>query len=119
VIHYKPEKGSCATIDPTAIYLCDSGCQYFDGTTDTTRTFHFGQPNDFEKRAFTLVLKGMIGIDTAVFPKGTSGFAIDVLARQHLWKEGLDFLHGTGHGVGSYLVSRLCDIFSCFSLIMC
>ncbi|CAI7571878.1 unnamed protein product [Penicillium manginii] len=103
VIHYKPEKGSCATIDPTAIYLCDSGCQYFDGTTDTTRTFHFGQPNDFEKRAFTLVLKGMIGIDTAVFPKGTSGFAIDVLARQHLWKEGLDFLHGTGHGVGSYL----------------
>lgn len=108
VIHYKPEKGSCSIIDPTAIYLCDSGCQYFDGTTDTTRTFHFGQPTEFEKRAFTLVLKGMIGIDTAVFPKGTSGFAIDVLARQHLWKEGLDFLHGTGHGVGSYLVTFLC-----------
>ncbi|KAJ6107660.1 Xaa-Pro aminopeptidase P [Penicillium sp. IBT 18751x] len=105
VIHYKPEKGSCSIIDPSAIYLCDSGCQYFDGTTDTTRTFHFGTPTAFEKRAFTLVLKGMIGIDTAVFPKGTSGFAIDVLARQHLWKEGLDFLHGTGHGVGSYLVS--------------
>jgi len=107
VIHYKPEKGSCSIIDPTAIYLCDSGCQYFDGTTDTTRTFHFGQPTEFEKRAFTLVLKGMIGIDTAVFPKGTSGFAIDVLARQHLWKEGLDFLHGTGHGIGSYLVISL------------
>ncbi|KAJ5665334.1 Xaa-Pro aminopeptidase P [Penicillium maclennaniae] len=107
VIHYKPEKGSCSIIDPSAIYLCDSGCQYFDGTTDTTRTFHFGTPTAFEKRAFTLVLKGMIGIDTAVFPKGTSGFAIDVLARQHLWKEGLDFLHGTGHGVGSYLVSPL------------
>ena len=104
VIHYKPEKGSCSIIDPTAIYLCDSGCQYLDGTTDTTRTFHFGQPTEFEKRAFTLVLKGVIGIDTVVFPKGTSGFAIDVLARQHLWKEGLDFLHGTGHGVGSYLV---------------
>ncbi|KAJ5191455.1 uncharacterized protein N7498_010440 [Penicillium cinerascens] len=103
VIHYKPEKGSCSIIDPTVIYLCDSGCQYFDGTTDTTRTFHFGQPTEFEKRAFTLVLKGMIAIDTAVFPKGTSGFAIDVLARQHLWKEGLDFLHGTGHGIGSYL----------------
>ncbi|KAJ5833519.1 hypothetical protein N7474_001830 [Penicillium riverlandense] len=103
VIHYKPEKGSCSVIDPKAIYLCDSGCQYLDGTTDTTRTHHFGQPTEFEKRAFTLVLKGMIGIDTAVFPKGTSGFAIDVLARQFLWKEGLDFLHGTGHGIGSYL----------------
>lgn len=109
VIHYKPEKGSCAIIDPNAIYLCDSGCQYFDGTTDTTRTFHFGVPTEFEKRAFTLVLKGTIGIDMAVFPKGTSGFAIDVLARQHLWKEGLDFLHGTGHGVGSYLVSIIAD----------
>jgi Xaa-Pro aminopeptidase len=105
VIHYKPEKGSCSIIDPTAIYLCDSGCQYLDGTTDTTRTFHFGQPTEFEKQAFTLVLKGLIAIDTAVFPKGTSGFAIDVLARQFLWKEGLDYLHGTGHGVGSYLVN--------------
>ncbi|KAJ5908590.1 hypothetical protein N7495_001272 [Penicillium taxi] len=103
VIHYKPEKGSCAIIDPNAIYLCDSGAQYYDGTTDTTRTFHFGQPTEFEKYAFTLVLKGLIGIDTAVFPKGTTGFAIDILARQYLWKEGLDFLHGTGHGVGSYL----------------
>lgn len=105
VIHYKPEKNSCSVIDPKAIYLCDSGCQYFDGTTDTTRTHHFGQPTEFEKRAFTLVLKGCIAIDSAVFPKGTSGFAIDVLARQFLWKEGLDFLHGTGHGVGSYLVT--------------
>ncbi|CAG8931799.1 unnamed protein product [Penicillium salamii] len=103
VIHYKPEKGSCSIIDPNAIYLCDSGCQYYDGTTDTTRTFHFGTPTEFEKRTFTLVLKGTIAIDMAVFPKGTSGFAIDILARQHLWKEGLDFLHGTGHGVGSYL----------------
>ncbi|KAL6233842.1 hypothetical protein BDW75DRAFT_231636 [Aspergillus navahoensis] len=103
VIHYKPEKGSCSVIDPSAIYLCDSGGQYLDGTTDVTRTYHFGQPTEFEKKAFTLVLKGCIGLDSAVFPKGTSGFALDVLARQHLWKEGLDFLHGTGHGIGSYL----------------
>ncbi|KAL7656065.1 hypothetical protein ACMYSQ_005192 [Aspergillus niger] len=103
VIHYKPEKGSCSIIDPTAIYLCDSGAQYLDGTTDVTRTFHFGNPTDLEKKAFTLVLKGLISIDTAVFPKGTSGFALDALARQFLWKEGLDYLHGTGHGIGSYL----------------
>ncbi|KAL2868218.1 exocyst subunit SEC8 [Aspergillus lucknowensis] len=103
IIHYKPEKGSCSVIDPNAIYLCDSGGQYLDGTTDVTRTFHFGQPTELEKKAFTLVLKGLIGLDSAVFPKGTSGFALDVLARQHLWKEGLDFLHGTGHGIGSYL----------------
>ncbi|KAL1878965.1 exocyst subunit [Paecilomyces lecythidis] len=103
VIHYKPEKGSCSVIDPNAVYLCDSGAQYLDGTTDTTRTFHFGQPTEFEKKTFTLVLKGLIGIDTAVFPKGTSGFALDAFARQHLWKEGLDYLHGTGHGIGSYL----------------
>ncbi|KAL2818455.1 hypothetical protein BDW59DRAFT_175187 [Aspergillus cavernicola] len=103
VIHYKPEKGACSVIDPNAIYLCDSGGQYLDGTTDVTRTFHFGQPTELEKKAFTLVLKGLIGLDSAVFPKGTSGFALDVLARQHLWREGLDFLHGTGHGVGSYL----------------
>lgn len=107
VIHYKPEKGSCSIIDPTAIYLCDSGAQYLDGTTDVTRTFHFGQPTEFERKAFTLVLKGFIGIDTAVFPKGTTGYALDVLARQALWKEGLDYLHGTGHGVGSYLVREI------------
>ena len=105
VIHYKPEKGQCAIIDPAAVYLCDSGAQYLDGTTDVTRTFHFGQPSAFEKKVFTLVLQGLIGIDTAVFPKGTSGYALDVLARKSLWKEGLDYLHGTGHGVGAYLVS--------------
>lgn len=105
VIHYKPEKGACSVIDPSAIYLCDSGAQYFDGTTDVTRTLHFGTPTELEKKAFTLVLKGFIALDTSVFPKGTSGFALDALARQFLWKEGLDYLHGTGHGIGSYLVS--------------
>ena len=112
VIHYKPEKGQCSVIDPKAIYLCDSGAQYLDGTTDVTRTFHFGQPSEFEKKAFTLVLKGVIGIDTAVFPKGTSGYALDILARRSLWQEGLDYLHGTGHGIGSYLVSVVLLAFS-------
>jgi hypothetical protein len=72
-------------IDPNAIYLCDSGAQFFDGTTDTTRTLHFGTPTQAEKTAYTLVLKGNIALDTAVFPKGTTGFAIDCLARQFLW----------------------------------
>ncbi|KAI9721538.1 MAG: hypothetical protein M1812_002300 [Candelaria pacifica] len=103
VIHYKPEKGNCSIIDPKAVYLCDSGAQYLDGTTDTTRTLHFGEPTDMERKSFTLVLKGNIALDRAVFPKGTSGFALDTLARQFLWEEGLDYRHGTGHGVGSYL----------------
>ncbi|KAM3071960.1 hypothetical protein ACMFMF_007357 [Clarireedia jacksonii] len=103
VIHYKPERGNCSVINPKAVYLCDSGAQYFDGTTDTTRTLHFGEPTEMEKKAYTLVLKGNIALDVAVFPKGTSGFALDTLARQFLWEEGLDYRHGTGHGVGSYL----------------
>lgn len=85
VIHYGPERGNCAIIDPKAIYLCDSGAQYLDGTTDTTRTLHFGEPTEAEKEAYTLVLKGNIALDLAVFPKGTTGFALDSLARQHLW----------------------------------
>jgi Xaa-Pro aminopeptidase len=104
VIHYQPEKGNCSIIDPKAIYLCDSGAQYLDGTTDTTRTLHFGTPTEMEVKAFTLVLKGVIAIDRAIFPKGTTGFALDSFARQYLWREGLDYRHGTGHGVGSFLV---------------
>jgi Xaa-Pro aminopeptidase len=88
VIHYKPERGNCSIIDPNAIYLCDSGAQYYDGTTDTTRTLHFGTPTEMEKKAYTLVLKGNIALDTAVFPKGTSGFSLDTLARQFLWVSG-------------------------------
>jgi Xaa-Pro aminopeptidase len=103
VIHYKPEKGACSVIDPKAIYLCDSGGQYQDGTTDTTRTMHFGEPTETEKTAYTLVLKGNIALERAKFPKGTTGFALDALARQFLWAEGLDYRHGTGHGVGSFL----------------
>lgn len=85
VIHYKPERGNCSVIDPNAVYLCDSGAQYLDGTTDTTRTLHFGEPTEMERKAYTLVLKGNIALDVAVFPKGTSGFAMDTLARQFLW----------------------------------
>lgn len=85
IIHYKPEPGNCSIIDPNQVYLCDSGAQYFDGTTDTTRTLHFGTPTEMEKKAYTLVLKGNIALDTAVFPKGTSGFSLDTLARQFLW----------------------------------
>ncbi|KAI0117606.1 aminopeptidase-like protein [Hypoxylon sp. NC0597] len=103
VIHYKPERGSCSVIDPNAVYLCDSGAQYLDGTTDTTRTLHFGEPTAAEIEAYTLVLKGNIALDRAIFPKGTTGFALDSLARQYLWQNGLDYRHGTGHGVGSYL----------------
>lgn len=103
VIHYSPQRGNCAVIDPAKIYLCDSGAQYFDGTTDTTRTLHFGEPTSMEREAYTLVLKGHIALEQAVFPKGTSGFALDTLARQHLWQNGLEYRHGTGHGVGSFL----------------
>jgi Xaa-Pro aminopeptidase len=103
IIHYTPEKGACSVIDPKSIYLCDSGGQYLDGTTDTTRTLHFGEPTEMERTAYTLVLKGNIALERVKFPKGTSGFAIDVMARQFLWAEGLDYRHGTGHGVGSFL----------------
>lgn len=103
IIHYRPIKGECATIDWDDIYLCDSGAQYRDGTTDITRTWHFRAPTDFHRRVFTLVLKGHIAIASLVFPKGTTGYTVDVLARQHLWREGLDYFHGTSHGVGHYL----------------
>ena len=103
VIHYDPRPGSCAVVDPAAVYLCDSGGQYHDGTTDTTRTWHFGTPSAFEREAYTLVLKGVIALELAIFPHKTKGVALDSFARQFLWREGLNYRHGTGHGVGSYL----------------
>jgi len=103
IIHYKPEHGTCAVVDAGAVYLCDSGGQYRDGTTDVTRTMHFQQPSAREKRCYTRVLQGHIGIDRAVFPEGTSGGQLDILARHALWRDGLDFRHGTGHGVGAFL----------------
>ncbi|KAK3811248.1 MAG: Creatinase/aminopeptidase [Benniella sp.] len=103
IIHYKPEKPTAARINADLVYLCDSGGQYIDGTTDVTRTLHFRTPSAHEKRCFTRVLQGHIAIDTAVFPDGTSGYLLDILARRALWADGLDFRHGTGHGVGAFL----------------
>ncbi|PKI64307.1 aminopeptidase P1-like [Punica granatum] len=101
--HYSPEAETCAEMDPDKIYLFDSGAQYLDGTTDVTRTVHFGKPSAFEKACYTAVLKGHIALGNARFPNGTDGHALDILARASLWKDGLDFRHGTGHGIGSYL----------------
>ncbi|KAG1859131.1 peptidase M24, structural domain-containing protein [Suillus tomentosus] len=106
VIHYSPDPDDCAIVKKDQIYLCDSGGQYLDGTTDVTRTLHFGTPTNEEKRAFTRVLQGHISIDTAVFPNGTSG--VDSFARRALWQEGWgkrfpEYRHGTGHGVGHFL----------------
>lgn len=103
IIHYKPEKPSAAPITRDQVYLCDSGGQYLDGTTDVTRTLHFGEPTDEEREGFTRVLLGHIALDRAVFPAGTTGFMLDVLARSPLWEAGLDYRHGTGHGVGHFL----------------
>ncbi len=81
----------------------DSGAQYFDGTIDTTRTVHFGKPTPDQRLAFTRVLQGHIAIDSVIFPTGTTGFQLDILARAPLWRDGLNYGHGTGHGIGSYL----------------
>ncbi len=91
------------TLQMDSVYLVDSGGQYPDGTTDITRTLPVGTPSDDIKQQFTLVLKGHIGLAAARFPKGTFGHQLDILARQHLWSQGFDYDHGTGHGVGHFL----------------
>ncbi|RXN33656.1 xaa-Pro aminopeptidase 1 isoform X2 [Labeo rohita] len=91
------------TLSLNEVYLIDSGAQYLDGTTDVTRTVHFGTPSDYEKECFTYVLKGHIAVSAAVFPNGTKGHLLDSFARAALWESGLDYLHGTGHGVGCFL----------------
>lgn len=103
VIHYSPAKDNCSMIDPSKIYLCDSGSQFLEGTTDITRTYHFSQPTQEEINNFTYVLKGNLAIEQVIFPEGTDGNTIDCLARQFLWSQGLDYRHGTGHGVGAFL----------------
>jgi len=103
IIHYRPEPETDRQITKEEIYLLDSGAQYRDGTTDVTRTFHFGTPSSFERNSFTRVLKGHIELASVVFPNGVKGHMIDSLARKHLWESGLDYLHGTGHGVGAFL----------------
>jgi Xaa-Pro aminopeptidase len=103
VIHYRVTSQSNRVLEAGDLFLIDSGAQYINGTTDITRTVAIGEVAEDRKRFFTLVLKGMIGISTAKFPKGTRGCDLDPLARIALWKAGADFAHGTGHGVGSYL----------------
>lgn len=103
IVHYRPDKVDALVIRNEGILLVDSGGQYLDGTTDITRTVALGTPTKEQKRAYTLVLKGHIQLDKAIFPKGTTGVQLDTLARQYLWSGGLNFLHGTGHGIGHFL----------------
>ncbi len=103
IVHYRVSKATNAKLEPGTLYLVDSGAQYLDGTTDITRTVAVGEPTPDMRRHFTLVLKGHIAIAVARFPKGTRGTDLDPLAREPLWQAGLDYDHGTGHGIGSYL----------------
>jgi Xaa-Pro aminopeptidase len=103
IVHYRVTRRTNRRIEPGELFLIDSGGQYEDGTTDITRTVAVGTPSADMRKIFTLVLKGHIAIARAIFPEGTTGAQLDTLARQFLWRNGLDFDHGTGHGVGSYL----------------
>jgi len=104
IVHYEADAKTNATITDGNLLLIDSGAQYLDGTTDITRTIAIGgHPTEQQRRDFTLVMKGHIALATAIFPKGTTGHQLDALARQFLWNNGLNYLHGTGHGVGHFL----------------
>jgi len=103
IVHYRVTRKTNRKITPGELFLIDSGAQYEDGTTDITRTVAVGEPSAEMRTRFTLVLKGHIAIERAVFPDGTTGAQLDSFARAPLWAAGLDFDHGTGHGVGSYL----------------
>ncbi|XP_031555402.1 xaa-Pro aminopeptidase 1-like [Actinia tenebrosa] len=103
IIHYRPTEETDRMITKDSLYLCDSGAQYMDGTTDVTRTVHFGKPTRHEQECFTRVFKGHVALAMATFPNKTSGHRLDMLARKALWDVGLDYQHGTGHGVGAFL----------------
>lgn len=103
ICHYEADESSQFTIAKESLFLIDSGGQYRDGTTDITRTLSFGSPSEREMRDYTLVLKGHIALSRAIYPEGTRGYQLDLLARQPLWNEGLNYGHGTGHGVGYIL----------------
>jgi Xaa-Pro aminopeptidase len=103
IVHYRASPETEKRLEPGTLYLLDSGAQYLDGTTDITRTIAIGEPSDEMRENFTRVLKGHIALATARFPKGTTGTQLDGFARRALWQVGLDYDHGTGHGVGSYL----------------
>jgi Xaa-Pro aminopeptidase len=103
IVHYRVTPESSRRIEPGSLFLLDSGAQYPDSTTDVTRTIAVGDPTPEQRDRFTRVLKGHIAIARARFPQGTTGSQLDALARRFLWDVGLDYDHGTGHGVGSYL----------------
>ena len=103
IVHYEPTAETDIPLKPEGLLLLDSGAQYLDGTTDITRTIALGPVTEEQKHVYTLVLKGHIQVELCKFPSGASGTQLDILARQAMWREGLNYLHGTGHGVGSYL----------------
>eukprot|EP01118_Nematostelium_gracile_P006879 TRINITY_DN2223_c0_g1_i1.p1 TRINITY_DN2223_c0_g1~~TRINITY_DN2223_c0_g1_i1.p1 ORF type:complete len:293 (-),score=57.07 TRINITY_DN2223_c0_g1_i1:25-903(-) len=104
IIHYKPDREKeHVTIGRDSLYLIDSGGQYLDGTTDVTRTIALGNPSALERECYTSVLRGMIAVNSSIFPEGTTGRELDILARLPLWSLGRNYQHGTGHGVGSFL----------------
>lgn len=103
IVHYEATPETDVELKPRGFLLLDSGAQYLDGTTDITRTIPLGPVTEEQKKVYTLVLKGHIQLELCKFPNHASGTQLDVLARQAMWKEGLNYMHGTGHGVGSYL----------------
>ena len=103
IVHYEATPETDIPLQPKGMLLLDSGAQYLDGTTDITRTIALGPLTEEEKKIYTLVLQGHIQIELCKFPSGSSGTQIDILARKYMWREGLNYLHGTGHGVGTYL----------------
>lgn len=103
IVHYEPTPDSDIPLQPEGLLLLDSGAQYDDGTTDITRTIALGRLTDEERRVYTLVLKGHLQLQNMIFPDGAAGTQLDAVARMALWRQGLNYLHGTGHGVGSYL----------------
>lgn len=103
IIHYQPTESTDVPIKTDCLYLCDSGAQFRDGTTDVTRTLHFGTPTTYEKECYTRVLKGQLKLASRIFPTKIKGNHLDSFAREFLWDVGLDYAHGTGHGIGHYL----------------
>lgn len=103
IVHYEPTPLSDVKLEPKGLLLLDSGAQYSDGTTDITRTIALGDVSDRERHVYTLVLKGHLALQNLCFPRSASGTQLDAVARTAMWREGMNFMHGTGHGVGSYL----------------
>ena len=103
IVHYEPTPDTDVPLRPEGFLLLDSRAQYLDGTTDITRTIQLGKVTDLHRRVYTLVLKGHLSLQNLCFPRGAAGTQLDAVARVAMWREGMNFMHGTGHGVGSYL----------------